>query len=312
MNVLITSAAAKVLLVQAFQRAAARLGGRVLTTDMAASCAAGLFSDAHFKVKPINAEGALDELLLICATNEVRLIVPTRDGELAFFAQHKQRFAAAGVAVLVPDLHRLRVCQDKRAFGQAIAAHGLGALPVLDQPVTRFPAFVRPAEGAGGRGVRRIDDAAELATVGNLTDYLVHPLIVAPEYSIDLLMDLDGRALQAVVRERGQVVAGESRVSTVVRHDRLETDTLRLGEALGLVGHNTVQAFDDRERGLLFIEVNPRFGGASNCSIEAGLQSPDRLLALLDGDEGARAPRAIRYGLTMYRYAQDVFSGGAS
>ena len=311
MNVLITSAAAKVLLVQAFQRAAAPRGGRVLTADMAASCAAGLFSDAHLMVKPINADGALEELLSICASHDVGLIVPTRDGELAFFAQYKERFEEAGVAVLVPALDRLRICQDKRAFGEAIAAHGLGAIPVLDQPVTRFPAFVRPAEGAGGRGVRRIDDAAELATVGDLTDYLVHPLIVAPEYSIDLLMDFDGRALQAVVRERSQVVAGESRVSTVVRHDRLEADTFKLGEALG-VGHNTVQAFDDPERGLLFIEVNPRFGGASNCSIEAGLQSPERLLSLLAGDDGARVPRAIRYGLTMYRYAQDVFTGGAS
>ncbi|MDZ4775263.1 MAG: ATP-grasp domain-containing protein [Alphaproteobacteria bacterium] len=308
MNVLITSAAAKVLLVQAFQHAAAPHGGKAFTADVAETCAAGLFSDRHFPVKRIDAPGALEELFDICAANAVRLIVPTRDGELPFFARHKAAFAARGVTVLVPDEACLAVCQDKRRFGEAISAVGLAAIPVVDPVAAAFPLFVRPATGAGGRGAMCVENAAALATLGALDDLLVHPFITAPEYSIDLLMDFDGRALQAVVRERTQVVAGESKITTVVDHPVLAALTLKLGEALGLVGHNTVQAFDDPQRGPLFIEVNPRFGGASNCSIEAGLQSPARIFALLAGDETARAPRPIRHGLTMYRYAQDVFA----
>lgn len=307
MNVLITSAAAKVPLVQAFQRAAAPHGGKVFTADIVMDCAAGLFSDRHFIVKRIDADDALGQLLDLCAANAVRLIVPTRDGELPFFARHKAAFAAQGVAVLVPDETRLAVCQDKRRFGEAIAAVGLQAVPIVDPATATFPLFVRPATGAGGRGAMRIDSAEALAALGPLDGLLVHPFIAAPEYSIDLLMDLDGRPLQAVARHRQQVVGGESKITRVVDFPELEQQTLQLGEALGLVGHNTVQAFDDRPRGIHFIEVNPRFGGASNCSIEAGLDSPARLMALIAGDERARDPRPIRHGLTMFRYAQDVF-----
>lgn len=306
MNVLITSAAAKVVLVQSFQRAAATHGGKVFTADITPDCAAALFSDQHFMVKRIDADGALDELLGLCATHAVRLVVPTRDGELPFFAQHKAAFAAQGVTVLVPDAARLAVCQDKRRFGDAIAAIGLQPVPVV-AATEPFPLFARPATGAGGRGAMRIENVEALAALGPLGDLLLHPFIAAPEYSIDLLMDFDGRPLQAVARHRQQVVGGESKITRVVDFPQLEQETLQLGEALGLVGHNTVQAFDDRDHGILFIEVNPRFGGASNCSIEAGLDSPARLLALLAGDETARAPRPIQHGLTMFRYAQDVF-----
>lgn len=307
MNVLITSAAAKVVLVQSFQRAAETRGGKVFTADISPDCAAARFSDQHFVVKRIDADGALEELLALCAAHAVRLIVPTRDGELPFFARHKAAFAARGVTVLVPDEARLAICQDKRRFGEAIKAAGLEPVPVIDPAEATFPLFVRPATGAGGRGAMRVETAGALAALGPLDDMLVHPFIAAPEYSVDLLMDLDGRPLQAVARHRTQVVGGESKITRVVDFPLLEQQSMKLGEALGLVGHNTVQAFEDRERGILFIEVNPRFGGASNCSIVAGLASPERLLALIAGDDSARAPRSIRHGLTMFRYAQDVF-----
>ena len=65
------------------------------------------------------------------------------------------------------------------------------------------------------------------------------------------------------------------------------------------------QAFHD-DAGTRFIEINPRFGGASNLSIQAGLASPERILQMARGqDVEAARPRAIAYGLTMLRYSQD-------
>jgi carbamoyl-phosphate synthase large subunit len=80
---------------------------------------------------------------------------------------------------------------------------------------------------------------------------------------------------------------------------------LDLCARLGCIGHNVVQAFYRRETGPLLIEVNPRFGGASNLSIRAGLDSPSRIIALLAGEK-PRNPRPIRFGLTMLRYSEDM------
>jgi len=307
MNVLITSAAAKVLLVQAFTKASVVRGGKVFTTDLQSTCAAACFSAGHFAVQRIDQAGAIEQIEEICASNAIRLIVPTRDGELSFFARHKERLRADGIVVLVPDQQVLDTCQDKRRFGARLREVGLPAIPEFDAAhIPKWPVFVRPAIGAGGRGAAQVNRASNLPD--NIESYLVHPLIAAREYSIDLLMDLTGqRAVQAVVRERLQIVSGESKVSTVVQHPALAAATMQLGAQLGLVGHNTVQAFDDAERGIMFIEVNPRFGGASNCSIIAGLDSPDRILAMLADDPSAFETRPVRYGLTMLRYSQDVF-----
>lgn len=310
-NVLITSAAAKVPLVQAFREALGE-GGKVFTADLAADCAAAHFSDGHFVVRPSTAADAVDHLIDLCVRHQVGLVVPTRDGELAQLAAARHRFADAGIFVHVASAAVIGTCQDKRAFTRFLIDHDLPAVPLVDcRPADMmFPVFVRPVFGSAGRGAQRVDRLEDLEALSRSEEVLIHPLIQAPEYSIDLLMDLDGRnALDAVCRERVQVVAGESKISRVVDLPEMTGIVKRIGETLGLVGHNTLQAFLDPVRGPLVIEVNPRFGGASNLSIRAGLDSPRRIIQMMRGDGAASEPRKIAVGATMFRYPQDVIVG---
>ncbi len=310
-NVLITSAAAKIPLVRAFRAA---LGGeaKVLTADCAESCPAAQESDGFVQLKRTDEPGALEQLLAVCGARGVALIVPTRDGELPFFAAHRPLFEEKGVRVLVPSPETVRACQDKRDFTRMLERYGYPSIPILDpaDPALEFPMFARPVTGSAGKGARRINTKAELASLG--PDDLLHPFVEAPELTVDLLMDLDGgRPVQAVARERVLVVAGESKVTRVVDAPKAMRVAMRLGAALGLVGHNTVQAFLHPEVGPLLIEINPRFGGASALSIAAGLDSPRRLLQMLAGDEDAFTPRPIDSGATLYRTDHDTIVPGS-
>lgn len=307
MNVLILSAAAKVPLVRAFAAAAHARGGRVLAADLAPDNAALFEADEAVILPRSDARGFADALAEACAAHAVRLVVPTRDAELPVLAGAKARLAERGVTALVAGVEALAACQDKRRFTAFCAAQGL-ATPRTYAPgerPDRFPAFVRPVTGAGGQGARRIDRADDLP---GGADLLVQALETDPEYTVDVLLDLRGRPLQAVARRRLQVRAGEAVKSRVEDEPVLEEQALALCAALGLVGHNVVQAFHAPGREPRFIEVNPRFGGASSLSIRAGLASPERLLQMVEGrgDEAA-PPRHIEYGLTMLRYPEDVF-----
>jgi len=311
-NVLITSAAAKIPLVRAF-KAALGNRGRVIVADAARDCPAASAADDFVQIGRSDQPGALQELLGLCADRRVGLVVPTRDGELPFFAQHRSAFEAAGVRVLAPSPETVRVCQDKRAFTRMLDRYAYPSIPILDRadPHLRYPMFARPVTGAGGKGARRIDTPKDLALLTR--DDLLHPFIAAPEISIDLLMDLDGgRPVQAVARERVLVIGGESKVTKVIDAPAATAVAMRLGAALGLVGHNTVQAFLHPEQGPLLIEINPRFGGASVLSIAAGLDSPARILQMLSGDDSAYVLRPIRIGETLYRTDRDlIVPGGA-
>lgn len=305
MNVLILSAAAKVPLVRAFAEAAHARGGQVFAADLTPDNAALFEADRALLLPRSDAAGFETALAEACAAHAIRLVVPTRDAELTVVSAAKARLATLGVTVLVPDQDALSVCQDKRRFVAFCQARGFATPHTYGprQSPERFPVFVRPVTGAGGKGARRIDRAADLADAGDL---LVQALETAPEYSVDVLMDLAGAPLQAVARRRLLVRDGEAVKSRVEAAPDLAAQALALCAALGLVGHNVAQAFYTPDAGPRFIEVNPRFGGASNLSIRAGLASPERLLQMVEGrGEAAAAPRPITPGLTLLRHPED-------
>jgi carbamoyl-phosphate synthase large subunit len=306
-TVLVSSAAAKVLLVRAFRNAAP--GTRVVACDASAESAALYEADAGYVVPRIDDPAVLPTLLRICERERVSLLVPTRDGELPFYAAHAALFAEQGVRVLVSSEGAVATCADKQAFIEHCARIRLpvptqipaGALP------DRWPVFCRPRTGAAASGAMVVHTATDLRRVlADAPGTVVQEYVDAPEYSVDVLSDLEGIPLQAVVRRRERVRAGEAVVSRVENKPAVEAAALRLCESLKLVGHAVIQLFGHPSRGPLMIEANPRFGGASNLSIVAGLDSPRRILALLEGEPGARVPRPIRFGATMLRFSDDL------
>lgn len=311
MNVLITSCGQKVMLVEAFRAAASRRGGLVVAADCDPT-SAGLFAADRAVLLPrVDTSGYVEALLASCGQNEVRLVVPSSDRDLAALAPHRAAFATQAIAVLVPSEETLSLCQHKGHFVAFCSTHGFATPRTFgaNEEPDRFPVFVRPSIGAGGVGARMVGDAGQLHRLRAVDpDLLVQEFEAASEWSVDVLMDLNGRPVQAVTRRRLAIRAGESFKSETHDEPVLADASLRLCAALGLIGHNVVQAFfdggDDKPR---FIEINPRYGGASNLSIQAGLASPDRILGMVAGeDEQVLRPRPIRHGLVMLRYARDL------
>jgi len=309
-NLLITSSGSKVLLTRAFLQAAKSWDCKVFTADVNNNCATSLISQKHFQLARTSSEGAEDKFFEILKKNDIGLVVPTRDGELPFMASLASQALNEGTRVLVCSQEALKLCQNKRTFTEAVNAMGYKASPIVspNDEAIKYPLFMRPVIGSAGRGTRKVSSPDDLPEREAWNDILFHPFIDAPEFSIDLLMDLEpGIAIQCVVRERIEVVSGEAKVSKVVSNPKLEEQTLELGRKLGLVGHNVVQAFVMPNNEITFIEVNPRFGGASNLSIQAGLRSAERIVALHQGidrqDNIKKFP--IKLGATMYRYSED-------
>ena len=212
-NVLITSASRKVLLVRAFKAASARIGGgSVIAADISPLAAALYDADAARIVPRSDGPAFTDALLRICEEDRVGLLVPTRDDELPILARERERFAADGTVVLVSAPDAVETCRDKVRFVAAVRAAGFETPAVYpDVASTRFPAFVKPRQGAGGRGATKVADATELAAVIDALggDVVIQAFVDAPEFTIDVFVDLDGRPISCVPRERIEVVGGE-------------------------------------------------------------------------------------------------------
>jgi carbamoyl-phosphate synthase large subunit len=311
--VLVTSSSRKVLLVRAFALALARTGGgRVIAADIDPLAAALYAADAARLIPRSDDPGFIDALLDICAADMVGLLVPTRDEELPILADARDRFTAAGTVVLVSPPDAVDACRDKSRFDAAVQAAGLVAPTVYADPASvRFPAFVKPRLGKGGRGATRVDDATALAaaleaiaTLGG--EPVIQAFVDAPEFTLDVFIDFDGAAISCVPRERIAVVGGESWIGRTVRDPDLVAAAIRLCQAIGLVGHLTVQAFRTHEA-ISFIEINPRYGGAADLGFEAGAPTPEYAIRAARGER--LEPRLDDYeaGLVMLRHTADLF-----
>jgi carbamoyl-phosphate synthase large subunit len=309
-NVLILSAGAKVLLVRSFRKAVAAWGGQVFACDMDPYSAALFEADRAFLVPRSDSDDFGSVLANLCERHAIKLVVPTSDRELGAVQRQAELLGAVGTTVLVPSAASLEICRDKRKFASFCMGSGFSVARIYGsgENPRDYPIFVRPTVSAGGVGARRLDSAEQFQALGKeAAGLVVQDYISDEEYTIDVLMDLKGGPVQAVARSRLVVRNGESQKSRVEHIEALTDGALNLCAALALVGHNVVQAFYSPAKGARYIEVNPRFGGASNLSIEAGLDSPRRLLQMVAGEKAmAMAPRAINYGLTLLRHSEDI------
>lgn len=309
-NVLIASAARKVALVRAFRTALDRCGGgQVIAADIDPLAAALFEADAARIVPRSDDPVFVDALLDICERDRIGLVVPTRDEELPVLARARDRFKEAGTLLLVSSPEAIETCQDKHLFMAAVREAGLQVPAVHTDPETaRLPAFVKPRRGKGGRGAHKVtthsDLGAALSTLGQ--DAIIQEFVEAPEFTVDVFLDLDRRPISCVPRERIAIVAGESVVARTVRDPALAAATLHLCTVIGLVGHVTVQAFRTPDR-VLFIEVNPRYGGAANLGFKAGARTPEYAVRLARGEHLASRLDDYEVGLIMLRYSADRF-----
>ena len=84
-----------------------------------------------------NARPGVEALIEHCRANHIKLIVPTRDGELAWFAKARPALAADGVAVMVPEPDIVDLCLDKLRFARELQARGFPAIPAFETATVR-------------------------------------------------------------------------------------------------------------------------------------------------------------------------------
>jgi carbamoyl-phosphate synthase large subunit len=312
MNILITSASRKVSLIRAFQQALAQEGGgKVIAIDTSPLAPALYFADEHFLVPPSTKPNFLVTILRLCEQFTIKLIVPTRDEELALFAEQKNKFANLGIVVMVPSFDTVKICQDKKLFIAFCQQNGFG-IPAsyadTNLPVDRqFPLFIKPRQGKGGRQTARVNSREELElTLKQVPDAVIQEFVRAAEYTVDLFADFSARVISAVPRERTYIFGGESFVSKTSQNPTLIQESIRLATKLQLVGHNTIQCF--YQDGMVkFIEVNPRFGGAASLGFAAGAFTPVFLLKLLKGETVEPRIGEFKGDHIMLRYTEDLF-----
>jgi pyruvate carboxylase len=196
--------------------------------------------------------------------------------------------AAAGITFVGPPASVLELTGNK---ARAIAAARDAGLPVLasTEPSADveallaaagqlpFPVFVKAVAGGGGRGMRRVEDPAELAgavqaamreaqsAFGDPTVFLEQAVVEPRHIEVQVLADGQGGVIHlferdcSVQRRHQKVVelAPAPNLDPALR-ERICADAVAFARAIGYVNAGTVEFLLDREGRHVFIEMNPR------------------------------------------------------
>src|SRR3954463_15040039 len=238
----------------------------------------------------------------VVARYEARAVVPLTDLDLEILA-------GAGLPAFVPSADVARATYDKYEAHELLLRLGLPSpstcLP--DEEPESYPVMVKPRQGSGARSIH---PAADREEKDFFVRYVKEPVMVqrlmgGPEFSIDLLCDLDGRCLNAIPRTMIESRGGESIKGTVIADPELIDLGRRVGEALGVRGPCTVQAFRDPEIGLGITDVNTRFGGAFPGPMYAALPGrtyPELIVRMARGETVEPHVGEFRQGHTFTRW----------
>jgi carbamoyl-phosphate synthase large subunit len=259
-------------------------------------------ADLHLVPPRIDDPSYVPFLQDIVERHDVRAVVPLTDLDIEVLAR-------AELPAFVPAPDIARATFDKYEAHGLLLSHGLPSPPTClpEQEPESYPVMVKPRQGSGARSIH---PAADREEKDFFVRYVKEPVMVqrlmdGPEFSIDLLGDLDGRCLNAIPRTMIESRGGESIKGTVIADPELVALGARVGEALGVRGPCTVQAFRDREIGLGITDVNTRFGGAFPAPMYAarpGHTYPELIVRMAIGERIEPHVGDFASGLTFTRY----------
>lgn len=314
-NVLVTSASKKIGLLKAIKKASNKISTdiKIFSGDINSNALCKYFTD-DFYLMPRTIEANKSDILKWCKNNKISAIVPTRDGELLFWANWKSELLNNGIRVMVPDTHSVEICLDKLLFFSSCIKINL---PVIDSHLTIENCnsnyfVVKERYGAGSHSIaKNVNKESALMHSQTLESPLFQPFILGSEISVDAYITESGIVKGIVTRFRSVVDNGESVITETFFNESLYNQLLGIIKKLNLYGHIILQIILDSNNNINIIECNSRFGGASTLSIEAGLDSFYWFLNEANGINIDKLPFQLKkQKITQIRFPEDLILYG--
>lgn len=280
--------------------------------DMQRNCAGAYLGDDFVQMPAGNATDFVERVIGICRERQIDLVIPIIDYEFMGWAQAAEPLAQSGTQVVISPAKALEICQEKDRTDGYFRSLGVPcpvtwrADDIRDKQALPFPVIIKPRCGRASLDTYKAANLEEYRFyLPRVPDPIVQPCVCGQEVTIDTISDLQGRFLAASPRIRLEVKGGQAFKSITIDAPELVEFARRIVEPLPIIGPSNIQCFLT-DGGVRFFEINPRFGAASILSIEAGMNGPAALVAMVRGEK--LPPLTPRPDLLMMRYWQEVFT----
>lgn len=282
-------------------------GIKVVGIDCNPLSAGFYLCDKCYVVPKGNNVDFLKEILKICDIEKPKAIISGPEEEILTLSKNKKIFEKRKIIALVPAYKTVKICIDKITTYKFFQKEGIPAPEIYRKNSLKFPLIIKPRFGRGSADVFRVKNKNELKFyLKEVKNPILQEFIDGREYTIDIFSDLEGNPLSIVPRERIQVESGISMKGKTVRDKEIINLCRKIAEKLKLIGPSCIQCIKSN-KGLKFIEINPRFGGGSILSIKADPTIILNLIKIIKKEKPIKS-KGFKDGVTMLRYYSEVYT----
>lgn len=248
----------------------------------------------------------LEQLHKVVKEKNIDMIIPFVDGAIGVTARYIKKYndvwTPVGNYAGVEDMF------DKKIAAEKFLEAGLPIPQTYTGNNIAFPLIAKPRKGSASAGIRIVGNGEELKSLPlPVSEYLLQEYIPdAEEITVDCYRTVSGKIIAVVPRIRLEVLGGEATRTRTINSPEIEKLSRIALEKLDLRGAVTIQYLRSRLDGkVMLMEINPRLGGGVVCSIHAGANFPEYILADATGQE-IEACTDWRKDVEIVRYMQEV------
>ncbi|MBY0220371.1 ATP-grasp domain-containing protein [Paenibacillus illinoisensis] len=210
----------------------------------------------------------VDELI---ENENIDLLIPIHDYEIHKLSQHK-----LNTNIIIPEQALIELFRDKLSSANSMQDIGIAVPPIIkvgDPLAGNYrKVIIRDRVGVGSKGIEILSKEGYLQISRGLdtSKKFVQEFITGDEYTVDVFSDKSGSPKLIIPRMRIEIKAGVATKVRIVYQKELINLTEKILKKYPIPGFCNIQ-FIVNEKGIFFIELNPRYGGMSISSSIASI-----------------------------------------
>lgn len=219
----------------------------------------------------INKENFIEEFNKVLEKFKIDYIIPSHDTVALYLTKHEKHINAH----VVCSIYETTKIAENKMLTYEVLKDCKFYPKVYDDAneVKKFPVFLKPFVGAGGKGTYLIRNRDELEKVLiEHKDLLISDYLPGKEYTIDCFTNKDGELLFAGPRERERISMGISfRTKTIEYNEEFKYIADELNSKFKLRGAWFFQVKEDKSGNLKFMEFSVRQAGTMTLYRQLGV-----------------------------------------
>lgn len=310
MNVLLTSVGRRAYMVKYFQEALADTG-EVHVCNSDDLTVAFQYADKSVISPLIYDDNYIPFLLNYCRENHIGILISLFDIDLLMLAKHKKEFEEIGTKVIISDEEFVSICNDKwktylflkkNNFHVPKTYLSIGeVMGAIDAGILKYPVIVKPRFGCGSIAMSIAEDEMSLlyyfsrntrAVKNTYLKYesesvedkiIFQEFLRGQEYGVDCINDLNGNFVNAIVKKKLAMRAGETDISETIECPEIYDTAKKISSLSKHIANVDMDVFMVDGKPYV-LEMNARFGGGYPFSHIAGCNLPKAIVEWCKGN----------------------------